>query len=649
MAIVFRKAEKRPSMTERLALVDMIKQLLKADKAYYNGDKPIMSDAAYDALRERAYKAHKDTNNRKEMHKGKIDANAYFKRVGAPVRASKRSAKLPVQLGSLKKVKSDDAKALNRFFANASAAAIDHGRYCASLGKDYAGVASIWLRGGVTVLTSPKLDGLTLLLHYHKGTLTNAFTRGDGENAQSKMEHALALVALGRIPMTLPKSAFHKFAKADLYTKGEVVCRLKAFKAKWQGKGYTNARNAAAGWLNSDKAKHPIHNAIDFIAYDVFTTTGELGIEDEPPSTNAGPAADKHHTLTCLKKAGFKTYLSSGFFSVDHFPSGAPSANWKAILEEKLLHLNDSPYQLDGLVIEVNNNYIRGKMGSKDGRPKFAIAYKTSADDLENNEGADSEITKIEYNTSKVGALKPMIHYKPVRVMDSTLAKATGNNVSYLIREGLGVGAKVRVVKAGGIIPKVHLIGPKMKADKIVPTHCECGAPAVPVKKGSKMMPDYYCSKPSKCKVIQRELLGASIKQLGIVGLAGKTIDKLFDAGFTSLTSLLSADAKKIAKIPGFGQAMVTAIKVALPAALKKCSTYEVMDMSGVFMQPGLSLGTSSLVKLEKVIGKNMTITPKDKKRIVKAIGPAKGQLFIDKYPEWCEYKSKLISKIPLR
>lgn len=627
MAIVFRKAEKQQKDAKTI-----LARLKAADDAYYNKDAPIISDAQYDKLRDLAVASVKKTGDAK--------LKAYLKTVGAPVRASKRSAKLPVQLGSLKKVKSDDDKALNRFFANAQAAAIDHGRYCDSLGKEYAGVASIWKRGSVTVLTSPKLDGLTLLLHYHKGTLTNAFTRGDGENAQSKMEHALALVALGRIPMTLPKSAFHKFAKADLYTKGEVVCRLKTFKEKWQGKGYTNARNAAAGWLNSDKAKHPIHNAIDFIAYDVFTTTGELGIEDEPPSTNAGPVADKHHTLTCLQRAGFKTYLKSGFFSV-HTVTGAPSDEWKAMLKDMLARTDKGPYQLDGLVIEVNNNYIRGKMGSKDGRPKFAIAYKTSADDLENNEGADSEITKIEYNTSKVGALKPMIHYKPVRVMDSTLAKATGNNVSYLIREGLGVGAKVRVVKAGGIIPKVHLIGPKMKADKIVPTHCECGAPAVSVKKGSKMMPDYYCSKPSKCKVIQRELLGASIKQLGIVGLAGKTIDKLFDAGFTSLTSLLSADAKKIAKIPGFGQAMVTAIKVALPTALKKCSTAELMDMSGVYMQPGLSLGTSSLVKLEKVLGKDMKIR-QSSKDIIKAIGQAKGQLFIDKYPEWVKYKTEL-------
>lgn len=626
MAIVFRKADKKPSMDD---ILNILKRLKKADKAYYNSSKSVMSDKEYDALREKALKLAVKYNNK--------ELQAYLTRVGAPVRASKRSEKLPVQLGSLKKVKSDDDKALNRFFVNAQAAAIDHGRYLSSLGKDYKGVASIWMRGAITVITSPKLDGLTMLLHYRNGKLVNAFTRGDGENAQSKMDHALALVELGRIPATLPKSAFHKFAAADLYTKGEVVCRVKTFKEKWQGKGYTNARNAAAGWLNSDKAKHPIHNAIDFIAYDVFTSTGELGIEDEPPATNAGPAADKHHTLTCLKNAGFKTYLKSGFFTVTSI-TGAPSDEWKARIKEMLTKIDSGPYQLDGLVIEVSNNYIRGVLGSKDGRPKYAVAYKTSADDLENNEGADSEITKIEYNTSKVGALKPMIHYKPVKVMDSTLKKATGNNVSYLLKEGLGVGAKIRVVKAGGIIPKVHLTGPKMKADTIIPTHCECGAKAVSVKKGNKQMPDWYCSKPRYCKVIQRELLMASIKQLGIVGLAGKTLDKLFDAGFDSLTSLLSADAKKIAKIPGFGQSVVTAVKVALPAALKKCSTAELMDMSGVYMQPGLSLGTSSLLKLEKILGKDMKIRQSGKD-IIKAIGPAKGQLFIDKYPEWVKYR----------
>lgn len=622
MAILYRKADK---VDEAKALYLKLK---KADDAYYNSDKPSMTDAAYDALRDKAKKVAKKTGDER--------LTKYLKRVGAPVRESKRSVELPFQMGSLKKVKSDSDKNLMRFIADGQAATVEYGK---ALAKKKIKQSKFYLRGAVSVTTSPKLDGLTFLLHYRNGILHDAFTRGDGKKAQSKIGHARTLVAAGKLPEILPKKAFHKFAEADLYVKCEVVCKLKPFKAKWQGKGYTNARSAAAGWLNSDTPSHSIHTAMDAIAYDVYTKTGELGVDLEPTHLPEGATADKLHTLTCLKNAGFKTYLKSGFFS--HATMiGAPSATWIEGIKEMLTKLNSAPYQLDGLVIEVSNNHVRKIMGSKDGRPRFAIAYKTSADDLENNEGADSVVTEIEYNTSKSGALKPKIKYNPVQVMDSTLSQATGNNVSYLLKTGIGVGSKVRVVKAGGIIPKVHLVGPKAKADKILPKKCECGAPAIEVKKDGKPMPDWYCSNPSKCQIIQRELLGASIKQLGIVGLAGKTIDKLFDAGYTNLPRLLTMSEKNIRGIDGFGQAMVTSIKVALPAALAKCSTAELMDMSGVFMKPGLSLGTESLVKLEKVLGKEMKL--KDPTKVTKAIGPAKGQLFVDKYPSWVKYEQTL-------
>lgn len=638
MAILLKKSDNKTSIVET-QLISLIDKLTKADAAYYNSGKPVMSDRTYDSLREDASLLFKKLKVDSKESTAFRKAASYFKKVGAPVRESKRSAKLPTELGSLKKVKSDDRKTLDRFIRSAQQTAIQVGLELKKSQKESAGLVNILKTGHVTIITSPKLDGLTLLLHYRNGKLINAFTRGDGTNAQSKVEHANALAALGKLPSNLPKSAFHKFVYKDLYIKGEVVCRLKTFNAKWQGKGYTNARNAASGWLNSDKADHPIHNAIDFIAYDVYTDYGELGIEH--PLVPGSPSSDKLTTLTCLKKAGFRTYLKSPFFSVTSL-RGTPPDSWVERLNDNLTLLNRAPYQLDGIVLEVSSNHVRAALGSKDGRPKFAVAYKTSADDLDNNEGADTVVTKIEYNTSKTGALKPTLHYSPVSVMNSTLSKATGNNVQYLIKTGLGVGAKIRVVKAGGVIPKAHLIGPKVGKDKIVPSKCECGAPAIEVKKNGKLLPDYYCSKPNKCKVIQRELLQASLKSLKIVGISGKTVDKLFEAGYCSLGQVLNTPAKKFMQIPGFGQAAAASLTKGVEQAIKKSSVAELMSMSGVFMEPGLALARESFEKLEKVLGKDLIL---NKTKALKAIGPAKGNLFISKYPEWVNYKKEHLSK----
>lgn len=642
MAILFRKADKANTSAVGTAVtrLGVLTEALKAaDDAYYNSSKPVLSDSRYDSYREEARKLLKELKPKTlDKYGSRVisKAESYFKGVGSPVRASKRSEKLPTELGSLKKVKSDDDKALKRFIANAQKASMELGSSLAKKSTKYASASKVLRRGSIAVTTSPKLDGLTLLLHYRRGKLLNAYTRGDGVKGQNKTDHALALARLDRLPATLPKPAFHKFASEDIYVKGEVVCRLKAFKAKWQDKGFTNARNAASGWLNRDNPSHPIHNAIDFIAYDVFTPEGELGIELGYPEIPEGAGANKLNTLTCLKRAGFKTYLKSGFFSHTTI-TGEPPAEWIARLKAMLTELSYCPYQLDGIVIEVSDNFIRKEMGSKDGRPRFAIAYKTSADDIDNNESATSTITKVEYNTSKVGALKPTLHYKPVKVMDSTLSKATGNNVSYLLTTGLGVGANVRVVKAGGIIPRVYLVGAKAKRESIVPVKCECGAPAVEVKIRGKVLPDWYCSKPKTCKVIQRERLSTAIKHLKLTGLAGKTIDKLFDAGFHSISDLLSASPKSIGKIPGFGQAMIASITIGLPKAIKDASVADLMEMSGVFVAPGLSLSRESFSKLEKILGKDLN--SKDIHKAVTAIGPAKGKLFIDKYPEWVAYK----------
>lgn len=624
-----------------------VNTLAKYSDAYYNTDKPLVSDAEFDEYYDRVEKAY---NKLKKAGEQVDFATTFFSKVRAPVRTSKRSAKLPVVLGSLKKAKNDNPKLLVSLIKKAFLTSQELAQEWRKIYPKGAPALHETITSRVDLVISPKLDGLTFLLHYHKGLLHVAYSGGDGVNGQPKMQHAQALVDAGVIPNKLERKHVYKFADPDIFVIGEIVCNKRAFaKLAASNNRFNNPRNSASGWVNADKPDPDpdLTKAITFLAFDMRTAQGELGVQINPYTLaqegHAQPS--KMHILAMLNKLGFKTYTKSPFCKF--ISATGLTDNLKAELDGLLTKLDAAPYPLDGVVIEVGNNYLRERMGRKDGTPYFAVAYKTGAEsEAAQGGGEQASITKLEYSTSKAGALKPTIHFKPVRIDNSTISKATGNNVSYLVKEGLGKGTKITVVKAGGIIPRV-IFNDKKKAtpDMIVPTHCSCGAKAVAVKEKGKTLPDYYCSKPAKCTAIKLQVLTASIKATKLTGLGAKNIEKLFDAGYTDVLSLIKAaknpkTAKKLLEIEGFGKSMLTTLSIGLPQALGAMPMARLMVMSNVFMRPGLALAEASFTAISTKL--DVTKPNISSIRVADILGPAKADLFMQKYPEWIKFWTEL-------
>lgn len=651
MPIHYRKHEKGQEVISWVR--DAIKKLKKYDDAYYNSDSPKISDEEYDLFREKTERRLKKLYRTYKLRMQ--EADDYFSGVRAKVRESKRSEDLPIRLGSLKKTKNDNDKGMSNFIARSLKAS-------QSIAKEFSKRKQPKLythyKSLVSYVMSPKLDGLTFVLHYRKNELYAAYSGGDGIKGQPKLSHAKALIKKGLIPSKLSSKYLNHFDYKDYFVVGEIVCSKSRFKkvVKQQKKDgvkkpYNEVRNAASGWVNSDTPPSLLTDAVDFVAYELKTKHGDVGCDLEITDLHIGASlhANKNLTVGILDKLGFLTYKESPLFQV--VSDNTYSDGFKRMLNSLLDKVKDQDYPLDGIVVEVSDAKVRAEMGvDNKGTPYFAVAYKVSADSaVASGTGEETKVKEIEWNTSKIGALKPTLIYKAVKIGNSTFTQATGNNYSWLVAKGIGVGTKISIVKAGDVIPKAYFADKTpASADSIKPSKCQCGAKVVnPKDEDGKRLPDYYCVKETSCPIAIKEQLFASLKATKVTGLGVKNIQKLYDSGYTDIFQLIEAatdkkEAKKILSIEGFGKSILETLSVAIPEKLSKMGTADLMVMSNIFVRPGLSLAKASFDKAAKVIKEGEKEGKISRSACIKAIGEAKGTLLYENFDLWLKYRKRL-------
>jgi DNA ligase (NAD+) len=288
----------------------------------------------------------------------------------------------------------------------------------------------------VRVIQSPKLDGSALQFKYVDGHLRKATTRGDGEVGKDVNHHASTLAQVGKIPGTV-SSAKSPLRKGTWYIRGELMIREDVFRKKWKGKksesgeALKESRNAVNGFLTSQKLNLEFARDLVFVAYEIRDPRGH-------------DIADKEETLKILAAAGFETYTACPQFA--SFGLRVDAIKVTKLFNEASKALKkiakgaskDWPYNCDGLVLELNEAKHRGKVTTA--HPHFARGFKVSKNDLENQDVHVTTCTRVEWRTSKSGALVPRVHYKPVKFGQTKNDKATGNNAAHIKKMGIGKG-----------------------------------------------------------------------------------------------------------------------------------------------------------------------------------------------------------------
>ena len=375
----------------------------------------------------------------------------------------------------------------------------------------------------------PKIDGCACQIRYEGGRLTLAATRGDGVQGDDITSNVRTI---RNVPLALagedPPAVFE--VRGEVYMPKETFEQLNAKRVAEGEEPYQNPRNTTAGTLKLLDSRAVAARGLRFLPHGI----GALeGVEVESYSQ-------------------FLALCESYGFNVNEH--GRECADIDAVLEfitEFEPQRYELPYEIDGMVIKVDDEQLMEQLGTTSHHPRGMIAYKYKA------EQGVSTVEDVLVNVGKTGALTPVAVLSPVRLAGTTVTRASLHNFEEVARKDIRKGDKVIVEKAGEIIPYVvRSLAEERSGDEEVvepPTHCPtCETPSLK-REGEVAV---YC--PNKaCPDILRSVVRhfASRRAMDIEGLGEKLVDQLVDAELVrSIPDLYRLDAARVLGLERMGK-----------------------------------------------------------------------------------------------
>ncbi len=280
----------------------------------------------------------------------------------------------------------------------------------------------------------PKLDGLSIVLTYQDGLLTRAATRGDGETGDDVTANVRTIRSL---PLRIPVDPEGPAAPALLVVRGEVFFRKADFdelnrqQETQELPRYVNARNTASGTLKQKDSRITAARPLSAFVYDVLAATGLQG-------------DTQHQLLQTLAELGFPVPPE-----VQHC---ADLEALVALLPAWELRRNELPFQIDGLVVKVNDLQRSRQLGVAGKDPRGAIAWKFPAEE------ASTKLLDVTVNVGRSGKLTPAAVLEPVFVGGVTVSSASLHNYDQIARLDIRRGDTIIVKRSGDVIP--YIVGP---------------------------------------------------------------------------------------------------------------------------------------------------------------------------------------------
>lgn len=359
----------------------------------------------------------------------------------------------------------------------------------------------------VDYVCEPKLDGLAVSITYRLGLFERAATRGDGSVGEDITENVRTIRS---IPLKLRGEGFPDLVEV----RGEVFMPKAAFEALNQrqiskgDKVFVNPRNAAAGSLRQLDSKITAARALGFYAYALGVVEGE----SQPMQTT------HFGQLTQLKQWGI------------------PVSNEVKVtesLEQVYAYYADImarrtalEYEIDGVVIKVNDIAKQQTLGFVAKAPRWAIAYKFPAQE------EMTLLESVDFQVGRTGAVTPVARLKPIFVGGVTVSNATLHNADEIARLGVKIGDTVIIRRAGDVIPQIVAIVPELRPDDardiVFPLHCPVCQSIVERLEGEAVA---RCSGGLFCEAQRKEAIKhfASRKALNIDGMGDKIVEQLID------------------------------------------------------------------------------------------------------------------------
>jgi len=386
------------------------------------------------------------------------------------------------------------------------------------------------LGGGGPYLCELKIDGLAIALVYRHGRLQRAATRGDGVTGEDVTPNVKTIAA---VPARLTGSGWPD----TLEVRGEVMLPVAAFeelnrKLTEAGKPpFANPRNSAAGSLRQKDPRVTASRALDLILHGVGLVEG---LADPPDS-----------------QSGWYDRLRSWGLPVSTLYKVVPDLDGvRDYIAHYAEHRHDPPYEIDGVVVKIDELAVQARLGSTSRAPRWAIAYKYPPEEV------TTRLLDIRVNVGRTGRVTPYAVMEPVKVSGSTVENATLHNADEVTRKAVLIGDMVVLRKAGDVIPEV--VGPvadlrtgNERAFEF-PTECPaCGTKLAREEGGV----DWRCPNARSCPAQLRErlfhLAGRGALDIEVLGYEAAVA--LLDSGLvTDEGDLFALTAESLATVPFF-------------------------------------------------------------------------------------------------
>ena len=392
-------------------------------------------------------------------------------------------------------------------------------------------------RDNIQFFAEPKIDGISATLIYEKGILVRGLSRGDGIIGEDITEN---LKTISSIPKTINEQNIPKLIeiRCEIFIGKKDFSKLKDRSA--------NPRNAAGGSLRQKDPKDTAKIPLKYFAYGFGAV--------EPMIFNT-----QSEFLEKLSKWNFKTNsLAKKILDLDEIE------NEHSNIDQIRSSLD---YDIDGIVFKVNDLNLQKRLGNTSNAPRWAIAYKFSA------EKAVTKIKDIIIQVGRTGAITPVAKVEPVTVGGVVVSNATLHNEDEIERKDIRIGDTIKIQRAGDVIPQVVSVD-KTKRDLkskkfIFPKKCLCGGETKKElsKNTKKIDAVRRCTKGYDCIFTAKEKLKhlVSKEAFNIDGFGKKVVEQFWNLKLVKEPSdIFKLDYDKVKKLEGWGQLSINNLKKAI-------------------------------------------------------------------------------------
>jgi len=389
-----------------------------------------------------------------------------------------------------------------------------------------------------------KYDGASVNLLYEEGKLSRALTRGDGTQGDNITNN---IKTIRSVPIKLNNFVLNKFEiRGEIIIKNDSFDQLNRKREKLGEPLFKNPRNTASGSIKLLDSNEVARRPLQCFLYSIVSHDVKI----------------KNHSelLHSAREMGFDVP------KYERVVNGLNGVIDYINFWDK--NRSSLPFEIDGIVIKINNIDFQKKLGFTSKFPRWAIAYKYKAENLA------TKLNSISFNVGRTGAITPVANLKPVLISGSTVKRASLHSFDQMMKLRLRVNDIVYVEKGGEIIPKITGIDYDNRGfenDEIkFPTYCpECGTNLVKLDSEA----NFYCPNTKGCRpqVIGRIQHFVSRKAMNIDGLGDETIKLLYSKGYLKdISDIYNLDYNSISLIEGHADKSVDNLKMGIEKSKSK-------------------------------------------------------------------------------